>query len=134
MIHRMKLLLQLLTLVSVLALAGGCAQIPTKRSGVVNFTGQWEWVCCEGKYQGKMFLEEGGSGELAGRFYDEKGAAVGTIQGNVNGREVRFTRVLGEDFRQLYVLRLTADDRKLVGRFFGTSDESVSTYFEAARK
>ncbi|TAL01965.1 MAG: hypothetical protein EPO07_07850 [Verrucomicrobia bacterium] len=122
---------------SVSALETSPAPPPTSPASVpptANVAGEWHWVCCEGRYQGELKLEQDAANKLTGRLYDENDTTGGAVEGSISGSKVQFNRTWAEDSRQEYALTLSGDGKKLEGELEGTRDESVGSHFEATRK
>lgn len=90
-----------------------------------DLTGEWEIVCCDGHYTGKVRLQQNGA-ELTGTFYNQNNGSSGEVVGKVNGSSVTFKRTWSTGSQQ-YTLTLTNGGRTLTGSLSGSRDTSVGT-------
>lgn len=97
-------------------------------------SGEWRWVCCEGKYWGEMKLSQFEHTKLVGNFHDTSDSRDGTLAGTVTGNFVQLTRSFYNSQQQI-TLALSRDGRTLNGVVSGQVDGTDwSAEFEAQRK
>jgi hypothetical protein len=109
-------------------LMGGCCTT----NHHADVTGRWNWVCCDGHYDGELKLTQFSTGEITGTMCNANGEAPGTIKGSLRGNYIQFTRTWS-GYHQQYSLALSPDGRTLIGTFDGVRDATVSANFEAKR-
>ena len=111
----------------------GCRTPATTAAAPVNLAGQWTWTCCEGNFKGEMTLQQDG-GKITGRIFDANDTTGGAVAGGISDNTVTFTRTWGDGLRQDFTLAVSADGKKLAGKFDGTQDTRYGNLFEATRK
>jgi len=97
-------------------------------------TGTWNFVCCDGKFSGKMILEQN-ENKITGKFdFSQMGNVTGgQIAGEINGVSVKFKRTW-DGGSQDYDLILSDDEKTLTGNFDGRRNNAIGNDVRATRQ
>jgi hypothetical protein len=93
-----------------------------------QLSGQWDFVCCSGRYRGGIVFRQNGKW-LEGYFYREDHP----ISGEINGSTVKFKRTFSGG-SQDYTMTLSPDGKTLTGSFTGDGDQSTTKEITATKK
>ncbi len=98
-----------------------------------DVSGVWAFVCCGGRYNGKLTLIQDGN-VISGYFGDTNNGTTGDIAGQINGSAVNFRRSYSRGVQD-YTLTLNSDGKTLTltGSFTGDRDTSVGTDVKATK-